>query len=206
MSRDKRRVHSLLSLAKYRVVRVDEESGSRAAALQIATTHVLLLAEIRIASRAGGRIAAEADAPGGDGQREGCHGNERDERGVDAKFGTAEEARGGIKGGEAERNDPAQQELDVAGVDGERIAAERQEIPEGRMDADAVLEPERKRGEKEEDGDVDEAAAEREEDEEKNIERVPLIVKTVRSPDNDNQTDDDLLQRLDAESIEDHLE
>ncbi len=74
------------------------------------------------------------------------------------------------------------------------------------MDADAVLEPERKRGEKKEDGDVDEAAAEREKNEKKNIESVPLIVKTARSPDDHNETNDDLLQGLDAERIEDHLE
>src|ERR1700684_305445 len=152
------------------------------------------------------RVAAQADAPRRDRERERCCSNERNERGVDAKFRAAEKARRGIKRGEAEGNDPAQQKLDVAGIDGERIAAEGQKIPEGRMDADAVLEPERKSRKKEEDGDVDEAATECEESEEKNIERMPWIVKTARRPDNHDQTDDDFLQGLNAEGVEDHLE
>ena len=46
-----------------------------------------------LASRPGGRIAAQADAPGGGGENEGCRGNQGDEWRVDPKFGTAEEAR-----------------------------------------------------------------------------------------------------------------
>src|SRR5579872_667511 len=100
------------------------------------------------ASGTGRRIAAHADAPGRTRERErGCS-DERDQWRVHAKFGAAEKPRGGIKRCEAKRNNPAQKELDVARVDGERVAAEREEVPERRVDADAVLEPERKCGKK----------------------------------------------------------
>ncbi len=74
------------------------------------------------------------------------------------------------------------------------------------MDADAILEPERKRGEKEEDGEIDDAAAEREESKEKNVEHAPVILKATRSPDHHDQADDDFLQGFDAEGVKDHLE
>src|SRR5580704_1183865 len=74
------------------------------------------------------------------------------------------------------------------------------------MDADAVLEPERKRGEEEEDGEIDDAAAEREESQEEDIEHAPMILKTARSPDYDYQTDDDFLQSFDAKGFKDYLE
>ena len=74
------------------------------------------------------------------------------------------------------------------------------------MDADAILEPERKRREKEEHRDIDETAAQREESEQKNIERVPRIVKAARSPDDYDEANNNFLQGLDAEGVEDDLE
>src|SRR5271157_6003644 len=73
------------------------------------------------------------------------------------------------------------------------------------MDADAILEPERKSREKEEDREIDDAAAESEQSEQKNIEQVPMILKAARRPDHHNQTDNDFLQRFDAEGVKDHL-
>ena len=73
------------------------------------------------------------------------------------------------------------------------------------MDADAILEPERKRREKEEHRDIDETAAQREESEQKNIERVPRIVKAARSPDDYDDANNNFLQGLDAEGVKDHL-
>jgi len=74
------------------------------------------------------------------------------------------------------------------------------------MDADAVLEPKRKRREKEEHREIDDAAAESEEAEEKHIEHGPVILQTSRRPDHDDQADYHFLQRFDAEGVKDYLE
>ena len=76
-----------------------------------------------------------------------------------APLAVREQPRAGVKRGEGERYDPAQDKLNVAGVDGHRIAAEGQQIPERRVDADAVLKPKRKSAESQEDGNIDNAAA-----------------------------------------------
>ena len=73
------------------------------------------------------------------------------------------------------------------------------------MDADAILKPERKGREEQEDGKIDDAAAESEESKQKNVEHAPMVLKTARSPDHDDQANDHFLQRFDAEGVEDNL-
>lgn len=53
-----------------------------------------------------------------------------------------EQPRAGVKRCETEGYNPTQNKLNFAGVDGHGEPAERQQIPKGRMDADAVFKPE----------------------------------------------------------------
>ena len=71
-----------------------------------------------------------------------CRGHCGYQQGEMAELAASEQARAGIKRGEPEGNYPAQKKLNVAGINGHGIAAERQQIPERRMDADAVFKPE----------------------------------------------------------------
>src|ERR1700735_916362 len=84
---------------------------------------------------------AGADIPDGDCESEKYERDDGDERGVFGMHGAAEHAHAGIKRREAERNDPAQEKLYGSAIDGERITAKCDHVPNGRMHADAVLKP-----------------------------------------------------------------
>src|SRR5277367_1454305 len=114
-------------------------------------------------SGTGGGVAAQSDAPscGGQRKRGNCH--HRNQRRINPELRASEQASRWIKCRETEWNNPAQEKLDVTGINGERIPPERQQIPKRGMNSNAILEPERKRRKKEKHGDVNDAAAKREE-------------------------------------------
>ena len=106
---------------------------------------------------------ARAEIPEGDCDREEYHGDDRDERSVLRRDGAAEHAHAGIERREAEGNDPAEEELHDAAINRKRVATEGHHVPHGRVDADAIFEPERHCAEDEEDRYIDDAGAQPEE-------------------------------------------
>src|ERR1700690_1083187 len=85
-----------------------------------------------------------------------------DDGDVDEIFGccrAAEHANAWIVRGQAEGNNPAEEKLDGAAVDGERVAAEGNHVPDRWVNANAILEPERDGAEEEEDRNVNDSSA-----------------------------------------------
>ena len=117
---------------------------------------------------------AGANIPGRDGDEEADGGDDRDEWSVVGEVGAAKEANAGIERGEAEGDDPAEHELDETAVNGEWIAAEGDEIPERRMDSDAVFEPEGDGAEEQKEGNVNGASANGPEDQGEDAEKAPV--------------------------------
>ena len=80
---------------------------------------------------------AEIPERDGDGEKGDCDdGNERQVFGRDR---AAEQANAGIERRKAEGDDPAEEKLHYAAVDRKRVTPERDHVPDGRMDADAVF-------------------------------------------------------------------
>src|SRR5690348_6101313 len=155
--------------------------------------------------RAGGGIVAGAGGPEGGGEREEGDGDDGDERRVFGRYGTAEQADRGVIRCEAERDDPAQKKLHDAAVNRERIAAEGDHVPHGRMNADAVFPPEGDRGENQKHGNVNEARAAAEKDEEAKFgERPDDVEASARINDAEN-AGGDLLDGLNAKCFKQHL-
>src|SRR5450755_2543252 len=92
-------------------------------------------------SGAGRRVMAGADIPDGDSEREKYERDHRNEWRVFGVHGAAEHAHAGVKGCEAEGNDPAQEELHGSAVDGERVSSKCNHVPNGRVHANAIFKP-----------------------------------------------------------------
>src|SRR6266581_983974 len=156
--------------------------------------------------RACRRVMPNALIPGRDGDGETCNGHHRDERSVWQEFGAVEQAHGGVKRREAKGDDPAQEKLYGRAVNRKRVTPEGNQIPCRWMHADAVLEPEGYRGKKQKDGNVYRPAANGKENEEEHVQKIPGDAHLHRSVDNNSQSGEHLLKRLDSEILKDHLE
>src|SRR6266851_8046205 len=152
------------------------------------------------------RVMPNALIPCRDGDGETCNGHDRDERSVSQEFGAVEQAHGGVKRREAKGDDPAQEKLYGRAVNRKRVTPEGNQIPCRRMHADAVLEPEGYRGQKQKDGNVDRPAANGKENEEEHVQKIPGDVHLHRSVDNNSQSGEHLLKGLDSEILKHHLE
>src|SRR6266852_3470033 len=152
------------------------------------------------------RVMPNAMIPGRDGYGEACNGHHRDERSVSQEFGAVEQARGGVKRCEPKGDDPAQEKLYGRAVNRKRVTSEGNQIPCRRMHADAVLEPEGYRGQKQKDGNADRPAANRKENEEEHVQKIPGDAHLHRSVDNNSQSGEHLLKGLDSEILKHHLE
>src|SRR5260370_3563201 len=160
----------------------------------------------RIRLGASRRVMADSCAPGEQRNGQSRNGDEGNQRRVRAEFRAAEEAHTGIKRRETKRNNPAQEKLNVAAVNGKRVTAKRQKVPRRGMHADAVFHEKRDGGEKQEDGDVNHAAAEAEEHQQENPGSRPMVAEAVRGPDDNGQADDEFLKGFDAEGLEQDLQ
>src|SRR6266566_7136969 len=94
------------------------------------------------------RVMPNALIPGRDGDGEACNGHERDEGSVWQEFGPVKQAHGGVKRREAKGDDPAQEKMYGCAINRKRVTPESNQVPRRWMHADAVLEPERYRGQK----------------------------------------------------------
>src|SRR5215469_4719853 len=157
-------------------------------------------------SGSGRGVVAGAVIPDGDGEGQEGRSNDRDERGVRRRDLAAEEADAWVKRGEAKGDDPAEEKLDDAAVNGERVAAEGDEVPNRRMDADAVFKPEADGAEQEEDRDVDDAGARAKESEQRDLAECPVEGEAVRRIPDTKDAGGYFLERFDAEGLEEHLE
>ena len=156
--------------------------------------------------RAGGGIVAGAGVPEEEGEREEGDGDDGDERRVFGRYGTAEQADRGVIRCEAERDDPAQKKLHDAAVNRERIAAEGDHVPHGRMNADAILPPEGDRSENQKHGNINKARAAAEKDEEANFGGRPNDVEASAGINHAEDAGGDFLHGLDAKRLKQHLE
>src|SRR5258708_4616676 len=156
--------------------------------------------------RACRRVMPNALIPGRDGDGEACNGHDRYERSVSQEFGAVEQAHGGVKRREAKGDDPAQEKLYGRAINRKRVTPEGNQVPRRRMNADAVLEPERYRGQKQKEGNVNRPAAYGKENEQEHVQKLPGDVHLNRSVDNNCQAGEHLLKRLDSEILKHHLE
>src|ERR1700688_1895196 len=134
-------------------------------------------------SRPRGVVAGDARLPQGEGERRGGGGYERDGPELPQEFRTMEETGGRVERRKSERDDEGEGEPDPGVVDRERVSAELHQIEDRRRDADAVLDPEGRRRQADEDGEVDRRAAERPEDEEDDVRRPEDEPEPPRRPD-----------------------
>ena len=149
---------------------------------------------------------AGTGVPEEEGENEEGDGDDGDEWRVFGRHGAAKQADRGVIRREAERDDPAQKKLHDAAVNRERIAAEGDHVPHGRVNADAILPPEGDRGENQKHGNVNDARAAAEKDEEANFGERPDDVEASARINHAEDARGDFLHGLDAKRLEQHLE
>src|ERR1019366_3678611 len=100
--------------------------------------------------RAGGRVVAYAKVPGKDSESGAGYAYQRYEDSEVMEISASEKASARIKRGKSEGHDPNEKKLDVAGINGKWVAAEHQQVPERRVNANAVFKPKKKSAEEKE--------------------------------------------------------
>lgn len=146
-----------------------------------------------------------AEIPERNGESEKSSGDDRNQRSVLRRDAAAEETHARIERGEPEGNNPAKEKLDGAAVNRKRPAAESDQVPDRRMDADAVFPEEGEGAENRENGDVDDARAEAVENEPGNLGKRPVNAEAMPCPSHAEKAGGNLVQRFDAEIFEQDL-
>src|SRR6204780_1265850 len=154
---------------------------------------------------AGGRVVAGADVPHGDCESEKYQRNNRNERRVFGMHGAAEHAHAGVKGCESEGNDPAQEKLYGSAVDGEWVASKGDHVPNWRMHAYAIFKPKGNCTQQQKKRNVNNCSTKAEEEKHREFRGRPREAQVPGSPPQTKNAGGDLLQRLDAKRLEQHL-
>lgn len=146
-----------------------------------------------------------ADIPHGDCESEKYERNNRNERRVFGVHGAAEHAHAGVKGCEAEGNDPAQEKLYRPAVDGERVASKGDHVPNRRMHAYAIFKPKGNCTQQQKKRNVNNRSTKTEEEKHREFRGRPYQAQVPGSPPQTKNAGSDFLQRLDAKRLEQHL-
>src|SRR6266567_3387619 len=151
-------------------------------------------------------VARDAALPEGEGEGERDGGDEGHEPEFGHELLAVQETNRRIERSERERDDEGERDAHPGIVDRQRVTAELHQVEDGRRDPDPVLDPEGGGGQADEDRKIDRRAADRPRDEEEDIQRVKRESEPPGGPDDGGQARDRLLERLEAEGLEEHLE
>src|SRR4029077_4750126 len=127
-------------------------------------------------------VVARAEIPERDGDGKEDDGDDGDERQIFGRDRAAEQANAGVERREAEGDDPAEEKLHHAAVDRERVTPKRDDVPDGRMDADAVFPEERDRAQDQKYRDINNRSENAEEKKRGDFSASPVYSETVGCP------------------------
>src|ERR1700730_723639 len=154
-----------------------------------------------MSSRSRGRVVARAKIPDGNCDRQEHYGDHWHKWSVFGIHSATEQPYAGIERCEAERDNPAKEKLHNSAVDRKRVTPECDYVPHGRMNANAVLKPERNGAQKQKNRNVNNRRAGAEENQQPEFGGRPHHSEAPGSPPHAENASRHFLERLDAKRL-----